>query len=203
VSLGDAATDVCYTTLMNAPLDLRMDKEEFLRWVQGRQGRFELERRRVMQQMTGGSRNHARLAARMIAAFSSQLDPNDWNICTTDLGVEIGDSVRFPDVLVERTGPDGNLCSSSEPTVLVEILSPSSVMRDLKTKLDEYTSLPSLHAYIVASQDEPIVWIWQRSPDGAFPDDPQELSGRTATLTIDHLGLTFDLVDLYRGIGQS
>jgi Uma2 family endonuclease len=188
---------------MNAPLDLRMDKEEFLRWVQGRQGRFELERRRVMQQMTGGSRNHAVLVGRIVMAFGNGLDPTKWNVCPTDLAVEVGSSIRYPDVLVEPTGEDGKGLATSKPVVMVEVLSPSSVMRDLKTKLDEYTSLPSLHAYIVASQDEPIVWIWQRSPDGAFPGDPQELSGRTATLTIDHLGLTFDLVDLYRGIGQS
>ncbi len=123
---------------------------------------------------------------------------------TTDLAVEIADSVRFPDVLVERTGLDGLALSSSEPVVLVEVLSPSSVLRDLKTKLGEYTALPSLEAYIVASQDEPILWIWQRSRDGerAFPLEPTEINGRSESVAIDHLGVMVSLADLYRGIGH-
>jgi Uma2 family endonuclease len=188
---------------MNAPLDLRMDNATFLQWVQEREGRFELERGRVVQQMTGGSRNHSILAARFIAAFSSRLDPAGWNVCTTDLAVEIDNSVRFPDVLVERSGLDGQALSSSEPVVLVEILSPSSVLRDLKTKLGEYTALPSLQAYIVASQDEPIVWVWQRDAAQAFASDPTEVNGRSAQLTVDHLGVTIPLAELYLGIGRS
>jgi Uma2 family endonuclease len=188
---------------MNAPLDLRMDNATFLQWVQGQEGRFELERGRVVQQMTGGSRNHSILAARLIAAFISRLDPTAWNVCTTDLAVEIDDSVRFPDVLVERSGGDGQAFSSSEPVVLVEILSPSSVVRDLKTKLGEYTVLPSLQAYVVVSQDEPFVWIWQRHSNAVFPSDPVEISGRSASLTIEHLAISIPLAELYLGIGRS
>jgi len=181
-----------------------MDNKAFLQWVQEREGRFELERGRVVQQMTGGSRNHFVLAGRFVAQLAARLDPAIWNVGATDLAVEIGESVRFPDVLVEHTGLDGLALSSCEPVVLVEVLSPSSVLRDLKTKLAEYTTLPSLEAYIVASQDEPILWIWQRSRDGelAFPLEPTEINGRSESVAIDHLGVTVSVADLYRGIGH-
>lgn len=189
---------------MNAPLDIRMDNKAFLQWVQGREGRFELENGRVMQQMTGGSRNHSLLIGRIAAAYVARLDPAAWAVLPTDLGVEIGDSVRFPDVMIERAGMDGKALSSSEPVVLFEVLSPSSVLRDLKTKLSEYTTLSSLEAYIVASQDEPILWIWQRSRDSAraFPPEPQEINGRSEAVSIDILGVTVPLAELYRGIGH-
>jgi Uma2 family endonuclease len=188
---------------MNAPLDLRMDNHAFLQWVQGREGRYELEKGRVVQQLTAGSRNHSVLVGRIVMAFGNRLDPTAWNVCPTDLAVEIADSVRYPDILVERTGQDGKALVTSEPIVLVEVLSPSSVVRDLKIKLCEYTALPSLQAYIVASQDEPIVWIWQRDQAKVFPSDPAEISGRAALLTVDHLAVTIPLAELYLGIGRS
>ncbi len=189
---------------MNAPLDIRMDNKAFLQWVQGRAGRFELEKGRVVQQMTGGSRNHALLIGRLTAAFAARLDPGLWAVLPTDLGVEIADSVRFPDVMIERAGMDGQALSSSEPVVLIEVLSPSSVLRDLKTKLVEYTALPSLESYIVVSQDEPIVWLWQRSQGNvrAFPVEPLEINGRNETMTIAYLDATIPLAVLYRGIGH-
>jgi len=188
---------------MNAPLDLRMDNKAFLQWVQEREGRFELERGRVVQQMTGGSRGHSMLVGRFARAFGTRLDDAVWNVCPTDLAVEIADSVPYPDVLIEKTGQDTKALVATDPVVLVEVLSPSSVVRDLNIKLGEYTALPSQQAYIVASQDEPIVWIWQRDVRQVFPSDPAEISGRSAHLTVDHLGLTIPLAELYLGIGRS
>lgn len=90
---------------------------------------------------------------------------------------------------------------SDAPVLIVEVLSPSSTGTDLTAKLAEYTSLPSLQAYIVASQDEPIVWVWQRdAATGAFPDKPQEVSGREAAIGVAALELSLPMADLYRGI---
>lgn len=189
---------------MNAPLEIRMDNAAFLQWVQGREGRFELERGRVVQQMTGGSRNHALLIGRFTSELSRQLEKTQWAVMPTELAVEIADSVRFPDVMIEPTGLDGQALSSLSPVVLIEVLSPSSVLRDLKTKVAEYTSLPTLQAYVVASQDEPIVWLWQRpAPDAPFPAEPAELVGRDKHLALATPGVTVALADLYRGIGRT
>ena len=43
---------------MNAPLDLRMDKATFLRWILTRPGRYELVGGRVVMQDTG-TRDHS------------------------------------------------------------------------------------------------------------------------------------------------
>jgi Uma2 family endonuclease len=188
---------------MNAPLDLRMDNATFLQWVQGREGRFELERGRVVQQMTGGSLGHAMLIGVFTAAFINRLDRLAWIVMPTELAVEIGDSVRYPDVAIEPRRADTHVLATSNAVVLVEVLSPSSVVRDLKIKLNEYTTLPSLQAYIVASKDEPIVWIWQRDAAQVFPSDPAEISGWSAHLPVDHLGQTIPLAELYLGIGRS
>ena len=84
-------------------------------------------------------------------------------------------------------------------------ISPSSVARDLNVKVAEYLSLPSLEAYIVASQDEPIVWIWQRSTEGArdFPKQPVEINGRDQAIALSFFGFSIAMEPLYRGIGTA
>lgn len=83
----------------------------------------------------------------------------------------------------------------------MEVLSPSSAGRDLAIKATEYTSLPSLEAYVVASQDKAIVWVWQRDPDTrAFPAQPVEIEGLDGIISVPALGVTLPLAEIYRGI---
>ena len=91
--------------------------------------------------------------------------------------------------------------STTWAVLLVEVLSPSSVARDMNLKLAEYTSLPSLQCYVVASQDEAIVWVWQRDEDtGAFPALPQEISGLDGRIDVRSLGIDLPLAEIYRGL---
>jgi len=76
---------------MNVQLDLRMDKPEFLAWVQVHEGRYELAGNRVVM-MTGGSRGHAILVRRLATALEKRLDGNRWAVMTSDFGVDVGPS---------------------------------------------------------------------------------------------------------------
>lgn len=95
------------------------------------------------------------------------------------------------------------------PVLLIEVLSPTVTGIDLTEKPAEYTSFNSLEVYIVASQDEPICWVWQRSgskagdsaPPRAFPPRPAELAGRDQALEIPALGISLPLAEIYRRIG--
>ena len=66
-------------------------------------------------------------------------------------------------------------------------------------KAADYMSLPSLQAYLVASQDEPIVWLWRRGPEG-WPAAPEMIEGRNGAVEI--LGVKLELGAIYRGIGR-
>lgn len=71
----------------------------------------------------------------------------------------------------------------------------------MNLKLAEYTSLPSLQCYIVASQDEAIVWVWQRDEDtGGFPALPEEIVGIDAAIVVRALCITLPLGEIYRGL---
>jgi Uma2 family endonuclease len=188
---------------MNAPLGLKLDKRAFLQWVQKQERRYELKDGEVIIH-PGVSRDHATLVGRFVIALGSRLDPDVWAVSPTDFAIEIGPDIRYPDVLVERLNADGKALSTQSPVVLVEVLSPSSVGTDMVEKLAEYTSLPSLEAYIVASQDEPICWVWQRArQDRSFPKKPEEIAGRDTAIGIASLGITLPTSEIYRGIGAN
>lgn len=178
-----------------------LDKAAFLRWAEGREGRYELKGGRVVM-MTGGSKNHARITMRIAARLVNALAQDTWAVTTADLAVEIGPDVRYPDVLVERLDNEGRSLSTTSPVLIVEVLSPSSIGTDMSSKAAEYMSLASLQAYVVASQDEPIVWVWQRDPEtGTFPRHPAEIAGRDKSLEIAPLAIALPLAEIFRGIG--
>lgn len=188
----------------NAPAyEAPMTKSQFLRWVQGQEGRYELKDGLVVMQ-AGRSRLDAILIGRFVSALSSLLDLNVWSVSPTEFAVEIGDDIQYPDVLVERYSSDLKALSTQSPVLLVKVLSPSTTGDDLTVKLAEYTRLASLEAYVVASQDEPICWVWQRNGEArAFPKRPDEFKGRDAAIDVPSLAISLPLSAVYRGIGAA
>ena len=88
------------------------------------------------------------------------------------------------DVVVEPIGADGKSLSTNVPALVVEVLSKTSRQRDLGAKPVEYTSLDSMHAYIVASQDGPECWIWARGADRTFPVEAERVAGRDKMVAV-------------------
>jgi Uma2 family endonuclease len=188
---------------MNAPLGLKLDKRAFLQWVQKQERRCELKDGEVIMH-PGGTKRHAWIIGRFVSLLSARLDPEVWAVGPSEIAIEIGPDIRYPDIVVERIQDDGGALSTETPIVLIEVLSPSSVGTDMTVKLAEYTSLPSLEAYIVASQDEPICWVWQRGgEDRGFAKNPEEIAGRDKEIVIAALGITLPMSEIFRGIGAS
>ena len=183
-----------------APFGARLDKAAFFAWAQAQDGgRFELKDGHIVMH-AGSTTEHWTTVQGLTRALWSKLDPDHWAVGSTDLAVEIGDDIRYPDVLVLRSTDLKRGLSIDRPVLLAEVPSPSSVSRDMHLKLAEYTSLPSLQAYIVASQEQPRVWLWQRDEDtGVFPAQPVEVTGITGEIALPALGITLPLAEVYRG----
>jgi Uma2 family endonuclease len=184
---------------MNVQLDLRMEKPEFLEWVQAHEGRYELAGSRVVM-MTGGSRGHAIIMRRLAAALEKRLDGNRWAVLTSDFGVDLGPStVRYPDVVVDVAGGLLKDLTATAPTLIAEVLSPSSVKDDLGAKAAEYLRLPSLSAYLVLAQDEAKAWAWVRGGAG-FSPEPTMVVGHDGMIEVAALGIEVPLSEIYAGM---
>jgi Uma2 family endonuclease len=187
---------------MNAPLQLHMDKAEFLRWVEGREGHFELKDSHVIM-MTGGTIEHALVTAGLERSIAARVDIAKLWVTSADLAVEIDDDIRYPDVVVQPAGLLRGALSTKAPLLVAEILSKSSLALDFNIKAAEYMSLPSLECYIVAAQEEPRLWIWNRKHSDEsriWPRQPDEIIGRDAQVPLPFLGLELPMAEIYAAI---
>lgn len=180
----------------------RIDKDAFFRFVASRpQERYEYVRGRIVQQMTGGTRNHGGIARRITRQLEDQVDGSRWWVLN-DRGVDTSETVRYPDVVVEPHDEPGNSVTTKRCVLIVEVLSQSTAATDLDAKPGEYMSLATLDAYLVASQDEPAVLVWRRGADGRFAVDPIEYVGLDEKVELATAAgrIVLRLEEIYRGI---
>jgi Uma2 family endonuclease len=182
-----------------------VSKAEFYRFIESRPDeRYEFEGGLVVQQMAGGTRRHGEIAKRIGRAFDGHLSRAHW-VVLTERGVETATTVRFADVVVEPADESDDSLAATRPVVIVEVLSPSSRGYDLRLKPPEYKEIPTLDVYMVASQTEAAVLVWQRGLDGVFPATPVEIEGIAERLTLAcrAFTLTLDLAEVYDGLVPS
>src|SRR5947209_4996311 len=178
---------------MNVQLPIRLDKPAFLAWVQGREERYELADGHVIM-MTGASRTHGLLVLNIAMLLRRQLDPRT---VIADFGLDAGPrTLRYPDIMVDRAGGD---YTTSDPVLLIEVLSPSTEALDLGDKAAEYLRLPSLAAYIVIAQSEAKTWFWLRDALG-FPGGPAVIKGQQKVIAVPELSVEIPLGEVYQGI---
>jgi Uma2 family endonuclease len=191
---------------MNASAFIKVDKATFYKFITASaqvDGRYEYVRGRIMQQMTGGTWKHSKIGGRFFVFLNSAVDSRQWDVNGPDRGIETPETVRYPDVSIEPVGADPNSLATATPALIVEVMSPTSGDRDLDVKPAEYLSLPSLRAYIVASQDEPACLVWVRDAvTGKFPSEPQRVAGLDAVIHVAGLGLAISLRAVYRGVAE-
>jgi Uma2 family endonuclease len=177
----------------------QMTLPAFLDWVGRQEGRFEFKNGQI-QMMTGATRGHLIVTSGFMLALASSLDRRAWLVGVADFGVRIGEDVRYPDILVEPIGGQRDALLTDAPVLIVEVLSPSSLYIDMRDKAEEYTSLSSLAAYVVASQDEPRIWLWLRGEDGSFPKSPDMVFGPDGVLAVPKLGVALRLGEIYAAL---
>jgi Uma2 family endonuclease len=186
---------------MNIRPDLRMDKAAFIAWMQANEGRYELAGGLVVM-MPGASRAHGMLVMNVASLLRDQLDRAEW-VVIAQFGLDAGpETLRYPDIVVDRAGGGAKDYTATAPVLLVEVLSPSTAATDLGDKAAEYLQLPRLVAYIVLSQDEPKAWVWARAT-GEFAPGPAVIAGTEAIIRIAALQLKLPLVEIYAGIKTS
>ncbi|MDX2155398.1 MAG: Uma2 family endonuclease [Hyphomicrobiaceae bacterium] len=180
----------------------KVDKETFLRFAaEHAEQRYEYVRGRIVQQMTGGTKDHGQVARRITRSLEDQLDAAAW-LVLPDRGVETSETIRYPDVCIEPADEPGESLSTGRAVLIVEVLSPSTSWSDLDVKPAEYMSLASLDAYVIASQSEPAMLVYERDKGGRFPAAPREVEGMGATLNCSGRSfmVSLRLADIYKGI---
>ena len=174
--------------------------EEFLEWESAQPYKHELIDNRVYE-MTGASRSHNLIAGNLVTALNIGLRGKDCEVYPADMRVLVrpGSSYTYPDVVVVcgkpkfRSGikPD----TLENPTLIFEILSPTTELIDRNRKLDQYLELKSVQGYYLVSQQVPRVESYTRlGEDWLYATT----SGLETSLVIAALDFEIPLSEMYR-----
>jgi Uma2 family endonuclease len=126
-----------------------MTRQEFLDWAAAQEIRYEFDGFQPVA-MTGGTRNHSRIALNISFALRLRLRGTGCEPLGPDAGVAtIGDAVRYPDALVTCTSGPGTDRVVPGVVVVFEVLSPTSGRTDRIEKLREYQAVPSIRRYVI------------------------------------------------------
>jgi phosphoribosylformimino-5-aminoimidazole carboxamide ribotide isomerase len=184
--------------------DIPTDIEGFLEWGTkldpDHPFKYELSNGRVSRTMIQVSRKHWVVTANILAELLSKLNRSRFQAGPREFGIRTGAGVRYPDVIVDRASSRTESLACEAPIFIAEVLSPSTAGLDFTGKLREYLAIETVQTYLICSQDEPRAWVWQRQPDGAWPELPVELAGRSGRIALGKLGIELAMADMFVGI---
>jgi Uma2 family endonuclease len=178
--------------------------EEYFIWEEQQLEKHELINGQVyplgIYAMTGGSKNHSLLAAKLITLFSNHLEGSDCETATSDLKVHILGTTNYtyPDVSVTCDERDKNNTQYiSYPCLIVEVLSKSTEAYDRGGKFRMYQNNPALIDYLLVSSTSMEIDLYHKNEAGDWliinykPGD---------TIQLKSINLNFPLEQIYRGL---
>ena len=130
----------------------------------------------VIVAMAGGSDEHNAIGFRFSGLFMARM-PRGCRGYTSDqrFWIPATGHARYSDgsiICGKPVHPAHDNQATTNPWVIVEVLSPSSKGDDEGEKRREFQSLPSLQAYVIAAQDARCVKIYRRTERGEWRDEP-------------------------------
>lgn len=150
--------------------------------------------------MAGATATHNIIVANIIASLHAQTRQRDCTVFPSDMRLKIVsyNSYTYPDVTVvcgEIRYEDEHQDTLLNPTLIVEVLSPSTEQHDRGRKSQYYRSIPSLKEYILVSQHEPHVEHFVRHSDYQWLFT--ETSDLRSAVHLPAIGCTLALADIY------
>lgn len=150
--------------------------------------------------MAGGTPVHAALQLAVPNLLFAQLRTGRCRALGSDLRIRVLATglATYPDVTIvcgpRETDPDDEN-SVTNPTLLVEVLSPSTAEYDRGEKFAHYKRIPSLEQYVLVSPDEPCVEVWTCDEHGAWTST---VSTEGDVADLGSVGARLDVRELYQ-----
>jgi Uma2 family endonuclease len=122
--------------------------------------------------MAGASERHNLITVSILVSLHRQIGRRPCRVYPSDMRVKAAVGFyTYPDISVVCGRPefaDDTRDTLLNPTVIVEVLSPSTANYDRGEKFERYRQLPSLSEYLLISQTRPLVEHYVRQPDGKW-----------------------------------
>ncbi len=175
----------------------RYTEEQYLAWEEDATEKSEFIDGEI-RAMSGGSEPHASIPVNIGGELRTALRGRGCRVLSSDMNVLAAGALYYPDLSVV-CGPsvyrNGNKHVITNPIVVVEVLSPSTEPKDRGEKFIRYQQIETLRSYLLVSQTEPRVEMFERGENGHW--DYSMVAGLENALAIPSLGVTLALSEVY------
>jgi Uma2 family endonuclease len=183
---------------MSAIVRERCTAEEYLALERAAEHRSELIEGRI-RQMPRNNRRHNLIAGSLLVAMIHALRGGTGEVYGFNMRVKVSRTglYAYPDVVALRGTAlveDAHEDTLLNPAAIVEVLSDATEVYDRGEKFAHYRKLDSLGEYTLVSQDRPCIEQYVRSAEGWVL---REVSGLDTSLSVQTLGCTIALTDIY------
>ena len=149
--------------------------------------------------MTGASRKHNLISVNIAGELRDQFKKRPCEAYLNDMRVKAAEacSYHYPDIVVVCGKPqfeDGQFDTLTNPTLLIEVLSPSTEAYDRGDKFAHYRKIPSLCEYLLVTQDRPNIERYVRQKDAWVLSETQ---GLEASVHLESIGCLLSLREVY------
>ena len=177
----------------------RLTAEQYLERERASEYRSEYYKGHVYA-MSGGSYQHAQIIGGLVRELGNALKKRPCSVVPTDLRLRVSPDglYTYPDVVVICGDPqfaDDQRDTLLNPTLIVEVLSPSTEAYDRGFKSQQYRTIESLEEYALLSQIEPRVEVYRRQGGGHWL--LTEGVGLQAICRFESLDCGVPLADIY------
>lgn len=150
--------------------------------------------------MAGASPRHALIVGNLVRELSLALRDRPGAVFASDLRLRVTPTglYTYPDVMVacgDLQFADDQRDTLLNPTLIVEVLSPSTQDWDRGGKFAHYRTLGSVSDYLLVDQDRPHIELFSRQPDERWLFS--EMDGSDAAVELRSLGLSLSLAEIY------
>jgi Uma2 family endonuclease len=152
--------------------------------------------------MSGASRVHNRITMNLARVLDTQTLDGPCETYGSDQRVKVSASgmYTYPDFTVVCSQPqfeDGHVDTLLNPTLIIEVLSPSTEAYDRGAKFGYYRQLPSLQEYLLIAQDQMLIEHYVRAEDAwryTATTDP------AAVVRLLAIGCELPVAEVYRRV---
>lgn len=152
--------------------------------------------------MAGASAKHNVIVGSTVATLHAQLRQRPYELYLINMRVKVSTTVySYPDVTIVCEPPrfeDDHEDTLLNPTLIVEVLSPSTEGYDRGKKFTQYRELDSLREYVLIAQDSRHIERYLRQPDGQWL--LTDAKGADGVLELASIGCVLSLADVYEKV---
>lgn len=150
--------------------------------------------------MTGGTRRHGLVITNLMRELSQKLKGSSCEVYPNDMRVHIPVTglYTYPDAAVVADVPsflDGVSDTLLNPTLIIEVLSPTTEAYDRGKKFQHYKAIDSLTEYVLVAQETPRVERHARQDDGRW--SVEIISGLDQKVVLSSVGCELSLAEIY------